>query len=54
MAQDSSSDLTAVLLGLEERIAEKIRQQFVAISDRLDAVSRCWQLATKLATKRWL
>ena len=38
MAQDSSSDLTAVLLGLEERIAEKIRQQFVAISDRLDAV----------------
>ena len=38
MAQDSSTDFTAVLLGLEERIAERIRQQFVAISDRLDAV----------------
>ena len=38
MAQDSSSDLALVLLDLEERMDEKISQQFVALSDRLDAV----------------
>ena len=38
MVEDSSFDLTAVLLGLEERIAEKISQQFAAFSDRLEAV----------------
>ena len=38
MAQISSADLAAALLGLEERIDEKVNQQFVVLSDRLDAV----------------
>ena len=38
MAQDSSSDLALVLLDLEERMDEEISQQFVALSDRFDAV----------------
>ena len=38
MVEDSSFDLTAALLGLEERIAEKISQQFAAFSDRFEAV----------------
>ena len=38
MSQDSPTDFTVVLLGVEERITERIRQQFVVISDRLDVV----------------
>ena len=38
MAQDRPTDFTMVLLGIEERITERIRQQFVVISDRLDVV----------------
>jgi len=38
MVEDSSFDLTATLLGLEERIVEKISQRFVAFSERLEAV----------------
>ena len=38
MVEDSSFDLTATLLGLEERIVEKISQRLVAFSERLEAV----------------
>jgi hypothetical protein len=38
MQEDSSADFTAALSGLEGRIAERIRDQLVGISDRLGSV----------------